>query len=1112
MAKKGGSEAKVETPTVNEDATNSTTPGEPVFSADALSKLTQRIQIGFDGAKNKVKGHKVSGGKDKGKGEKDDPKKSAKKSQEPAKSENFKKQEFNPASVANAIATGGKKRARDSKGDSNPKKNTPSKPKSSSANGTPKTKDGLPKKAGKKAGIDKEALLKEIVELGGTQEDLDLVEGVDSNSDEEETVIPESGKDVKDVKKALENFMKEIGLDARKSVEADGGEDEQDEEWQDEGMEEGGENDDEDENEDEDEDEDDEDEDENEDVEMKDASAKQTTANAAPVAESKAKGKLLFVPRPDWHAEELPPITHPSYLPSPAQVQTLHAHAKTLLQSENALYSATHLTKSSDRQFLSTIMTSGTLSDKISALTLICQESPLHTTKTLETLLSLARKKSRSQAIAALAAIKDLFASGVVLPPNRKLKFFAKQPGLGGEDCKDIHLLVWAYEDWLKNFYFEILKTLEEICADQLVYARSHAVGYVFELLKEKPEQESNLLRLLVNKIGDTDKKVASKVSFLLLQLQSTHPAMKSIIVNAIESEVVFRPGNSLHAKYYAIITLNQTILSSREIDVANKLLNLYFSVFTSLLQKSPAAATTVSTTKGTHTKFADDEKTPAQGGKMNKKARARAEKEEKGKQFEEEINAKLISAVLAGVNRAFPFSKIDDEVFQKHVDTLFRITHSGNFNTSIQALILIFQVANSKQMVSDRFYRTLYESLLDQRLVTSSKQAMYLNLLFKALKADTHMKRVKAFVKRIIQIATMHQPPFICGVIYLLSELESSLPGLRSLLEIPEETEDDEEEVFKDVPEEGEEGEKKEEKKEGGNRPQYDGRKRDPLHAEADKSCLWEFLPFLSHFHPTVALFASHFLQNKPMPSKPDLGMHTLTHFLDRFVYRNAKSASGTSRGQSIMQPLSGAHSHGLVLSTRGTTKTQAPVNSESFWKRKVEDVAADEVFFHKYFNQTAPKKTKAEKRDKKKDAGSDEEEEENEEEIWKALVDSKPELEMDNGEVDFDDDEDLDLEDDEDDDLSDEEAVDGKIDEDSDEDGGVNFDDDKDDVWNTDEDMPEDLEKAFEKEFEKATKKKGQQLEAPEDEGESKKKKRKLKHLPTFASVEDYADMLSD
>src|SRR5271167_546812 len=133
----------------------------------------------------------------------------------------------------------------------------------------------------------------------------------------------------------------------------------------------------------------------------------------------------------------------------------------------------------------------------------------------------------------------------------------------------------------------------------------------------------------------------------------------------------------------------------------------------------------------------------------------------------------------------------------ERHMDTLFRITHSSNFNTSIQALMLIEQLATSKHIEVDRFYRTLYESLLDPRLVNSSKHALYLNLLFRALKSDLNIKRVKAFAKRLLQVITLHQPPFICGVLYLLRELEVTFPGLNSLITDPEVDEDNDEEVF---------------------------------------------------------------------------------------------------------------------------------------------------------------------------------------------------------------------------------------------------------------------------------------------------------------------------
>lgn len=156
---------------------------------------------------------------------------------------------------------------------------------------------------------------------------------------------------------------------------------------------------------------------------------------------------------------------------------------------------------------------------------------------------------------------------------------------------------------------------------------------------------------------------------------------------------------------------------------------------------------------------------------------------------------------------------------------------------------MLIEQLATSKHVAVDRFYRTLYESLLDPRLITSSKHALYLNLLYRALRTDLNVKRVKAFTKRILQVMTLHQPPFICGILYLLRELETTFPGLKSLLSDPEESDDDEEEVFRDVVENGAGSMPQEQRDRSGDKISYDGRKRDPEHSNADKSCLWELV-----------------------------------------------------------------------------------------------------------------------------------------------------------------------------------------------------------------------------------------------------------------------------
>lgn len=355
-------------------------------------------------------------------------------------------------------------------------------------------------------------------------------------------------------------------------------------------------------------------------------------------------------------------------------MKRLHEHACTLLKTDNDIYTASHLSSSSSHRFLSTIMSSGTLSDKISALTLLVQESPLHNMKALETLLGLAKKRSRGQAITALSAVKDLMAQGELLPSTRKLKTFVTQPLLleaashpqalnwkPGDalpsQLKEEDLVYFAYEDWLKTAYYQMIQYLETWCNDDIQFAKASALSMVYELLKEKPEQEANLLRLLINKLGDPDKKIASKASYLLLQLQTSHPLMRPIIISSVESELLLRPGQTSHAKYYAIITLNQTILSHREEHVAAKLLEVYFALFVILLKDTEDGHPV---SHGKPSRAEGDDK--ATKGKPRAKGSYKKGIKSSGVKTEEEVRDKMISAILTGVNRALPFAGRDEE------------------------------------------------------------------------------------------------------------------------------------------------------------------------------------------------------------------------------------------------------------------------------------------------------------------------------------------------------------------------------------------------------------------------------------------------------------------
>lgn len=750
------------------------------------------------------------------------------------------------------------------------------------------------------------------------------------------------------------------------------------------------------------------------------------------------------------------------------------------------------------------------MSDKVSALTLAIQESPVHNMKALENLMTLAGKKSREQAIAALGSLVDLFGNGVVLPGDRRLRPFSSQPGLLGTLQKRsvtgwtsqqplpgkltrAHLIVWYFEEWLKNAYFKIVQLLELWCGDEIEYSRSRSLDFVFGLLRDKPEQEANLLRLLVNKLGDREKKIASRASYLILQLLTIHPAMKTIVIKTIEEQVLLRPGQTVRTKYYAVNTLNQTILSMKEPQIADSLIRIYFDLFVTLLKIGALGS------------IGEPDAPKGKGGRWKPPpTETEAAAAKSGAVPDTETAEKMVSAILTGVNRAVPFSNTDDATLEGHLDTLFRITHSSNFNTAIQALMLVQQLSVAKHIAVDRFYRTLYESLLDPRLIRSSKQALYLNLLYRSLKNDVDVRRVKAFVKRMLQVCYLHEPSFVCGILFLVAQLEDTFPDLKTLLNEPEE-DGEEEEHYVDAPVDGAETPAQHP---GDRSRAYDGRKGDPRFSNADQSCLWEVVPYFKHFHPSVSVFAANLLVRQKTLPKPELANHTLINFLDKFVYKNPK-ASESKRGVSIMQPVlaAGSAAH-VVVPGKAGAKHQANVNSAEFWNKKQEDVAAEDVFFHAYFSQIGKPGQEAKGKKAKKDAvpNSDGEDEDiDEDEIWDALVNSRPEVGGgDEEDVDMDMDEDdlsdlgslLDMSDDDDDDDDDDEDMDSGA-----EDGKEMGDEDDAPDWEDEDDEP------FSDSDEELAGKK-----AKGKDSKGKMRKKELKKLPMFATADDYAALLGD
>ncbi|CUA71720.1 Ribosome biogenesis protein MAK21 [Rhizoctonia solani] len=862
----------------------------------------------------------------------------------------------------------------------------------------------------------------------------------------------------------------------------------------------------------------------------------QTTLPTKDVAKPPGKkAKLIITPSSKWY-EDLPALAPSGGTLSESKLSALAARAAALHATDTTAFSESQFgLSSSDAHFLESVLQGGTRSDRLSALSLVVQGAPVHSTRSLEGLRAMASKKGgRGENLKALRAIVDWWVGGGC--PDRKLRYFRDQP-VTSPDVTDAHLIIWHFEDWLKKYFFSILQLLEPLSLDPLPYIRTQTMSLIFSLLKEKPEQEQNLLRLLVNKLGDSDKSVASKASFHILQLLVPHPSMKGVIVREMTSLVLKNQADHMHARYYGVITLNQFTLAPGDKDIAAALIGLYFQIFEDILGKGEVEAPTHEATEE------QELRRPNARDKARRKEKQR-KKGIKGKESggdavfaeTEDSNAKLIAALITGIHRALPFAKADTSIFDKHMNTLFRITHSAPFNISIQALVLIEKVSSANKSISDRFYRTLYDSILDPRLLASSKQAMYLNLVFKAMKADKSYRRVVAFVKRMLQSLTVHQPPFICGALYLLGELFNTTPGLRDLLK-DNEVKRNQVTISEDLedPTRGDGA--------------YDPKKRDPQWANAHRTCLWELLPFLHHYHPSVSLHARQLLTGAQITATADLGLNTLTHFLDRFVYRNPKKSK--PRPVSVMHPAAHDPDGTRVRLMKDTIDTTPTVNDESFWKKSVKDVPADQLFFHKFFLQKIEKQkartNKAEKRKKDKteddsgvsddeddaeaedkdsessagDASDDDSEDEaselDEEAVWKAMQSSMPELQ--NAGDDSDDvPSGLDDMPDDSDGESGESEADQRSGSDTENDESIEGGGMPDDLDGSEEELeftedPDDLIElsggdvsSSDEEPVQGKRKKSSKVDS---EGEKRKKPRRL---PTFASAEDYAKMIDE
>ncbi|GLH04069.1 Uncharacterized protein GBIM_09855 [Gryllus bimaculatus] len=622
-----------------------------------------------------------------------------------------------------------------------------------------------------------------------------------------------------------------------------------------------------------------------------------------------------------------------------AEVNQLKEEARNVLHNDTLHYKnkSTEGLNNSQNDWLQTMMNKGTFQDKIAASVLLIQNSPIHGLGIIRGIVN--RMDNAKECIKVMGVLTDLFMSDLLVP-NKKLRPFEKRPlslleklSDGALSKRKFYLSLWYFEDQLKNEYMKFVQAIAKVGRDAVEKNRINSIHVMQKLLTANPEQEVLLLSNLVNKIGDPKGAVASTAIHCLGKVLEEHPNMKTVIMEEIE-KLLFRSNVSEKARFYSLCFLSQYVLKKDEENLANRLIEIYFSFFKASIKQG-------------------------------------------------DVDKKLMSTLLVGVKRAFPFANKDSLKLKEHTETMYKIVHIANFNVAIHALYLLFQVSDLDAAISDRFYSVLYRKILDPDLCNTSLQALFISLVFRAMSKDIETKRIKTFIKRLLQICHYVPVPLACGILVMISQLLNNNKSLECLslikTKFDEDEEGGEEELYKDVKlEDMEEHEEDPSdgssplKNETDNLPENrvdekpvisswhhivnakeaslnDFKKnhcvhaRNPLFLNSELSVYTELVSLATHFHPTVSLFANHLIEGRKIKQSGDpLKDYSLQNFLDRWVFKNPKKLAENKEPSKFSRE--GRYS--------SRVKTLA-VTSEEYLNLHESLVPPEELFLYRYLKK---------------------------------------------------------------------------------------------------------------------------------------------------------------
>eukprot|EP00871_Galdieria_phlegrea_P004983 jgi/Galph1/5486/GphlegSOOS_G4143.1 len=494
------------------------------------------------------------------------------------------------------------------------------------------------------------------------------------------------------------------------------------------------------------------------------------------------------------------------------------------------------------KAFVESTQKSGTFGDKVSDITTI-EEAPLYSSNEMENVLALLERKSRRDRILALQTLKDLFLQ--VLLPDRYLVSFSHR-NFQFRSLTKRHLIYALFESNLKQWYQRYLLHLEELSQDPLEYPKTIALKIAKELVEKKPEGERFLLALIINKLGDPSKQLASKSSYFLQQILFKHPKMQLFVANEVMQFCV-RPKLPIRGKHYALNFLSLLQLSnSVEEDFLQTLLGFYLSEFHQFRRTT------------------------------------------NGKNASEEGFSKCIAYILKGIKQCLHVLQERQQklALKKDLSAIYQIAKTESSSDWLDALELLLLLGTVDMKQQQNSTKILYQRIFECVHLSSSKQERFLKMVSTCLKNDDKFDRICALSKRLFQAALDGSPGLAVAAFLTVWEGFTHSNNKRSIspfIRFPEQETADELQVASNH------------SATENNHSQYNGFVRDPLRSNASLTCFWEMNLLSYHFHPSVSLFASKMLDTCEMPT---YGGHplkdfSLASFFERFTHRNPKTAT---------------------------------------------------------------------------------------------------------------------------------------------------------------------------------------------------------------------------